>query len=67
MHRNDGKGWDVCIAGAHIHCSTGQESQPNILAFTLMVTLLKVWIGNVETNSLHILKMVLHILGHDGQ
>ena len=38
VHRNDGKGWDVCIAGAHIHCSTGQESQPNILAFTLMVT-----------------------------
>ena len=30
VHRNDGKGWDVCIVGAHIHCSTGRESQPNI-------------------------------------
>ena len=50
VHSNDGKGWDVCIVGAHIRCSTGQESQPNILAFTIMVTLLKMWIGNVENN-----------------
>ena len=50
MHSNDGKGWDVCIAGAHIHCSTGQHSQPNILAFTLIATLRKMWIGNVENN-----------------
>ena len=35
VHSNDGKGWDVCIAGAQNHCSTGQDSQPNITGGSL--------------------------------